>query len=441
MKYFLIIFFSFPAWSQQYFNVELRSQWSDTTITEGPGNVRFSDVWGFEYKNSNYAVLGSTDGTHFLRIENNSIKPIQFEKGAFSGSLVQHRDFKRYKNYIYGVCDEGSSTLQIFDMRYLPDSVHKVYDSNELFTTCHNLFIDTVKAKLYACGPDNVGMKIYDLQEPESPVLWYTFNNVSYVHDCFVSNDTAFLNAGADGLKVYDFSNNVTPIEIGVLSLYQDKGYNHSGWMDPTKSMYCFIDETLGKKIKLCSLKNGIDNIEVNALFGTRNAVDYIPHNIIVHSGYAFVSYYNEGFRIFDLEQSPIKQVGFYDTYPETNSFKMHGAWGVYVFEKDELILVSDRQSGLFSFYFPFKAFRNRNTDHQVYGTPFVNAESKIIIGAENNENLRFNVFSVAGSIVYESEVMRNWVNIPLDLNPGEYIYQIFSEVGEISYSGKFIIL
>jgi choice-of-anchor B domain-containing protein len=441
MKYFFVIFFSIPAWSQLYFNVELKSQWSDTSISEGPGSVRYSDVWGFEYDNSRYAVLGSTDGSHFLKIEDNSIKTIQFEKGAFSGVLVQHRDYKRYKNYIYGVCDEGNSTLQIFDISYLPDSVHKVYDSNELFSICHNLFIDTLKAKMYACGPDNVGMKIYDLQNPENPALWYTFNKLNYIHDCYVSNDTAFLNAGADGLRVYNFSNNTTPIEIGVLSLYQEKGYNHSGWMDPSKSVYCFIDETLGKKIKLCQLDNGIENIQVDALFGTNNAADYIPHNVILQSGYAFVSYYNEGFRIFDIEQSPIKQVGFYDTYIENNSFKMHGAWGVYVFEKDELILISDRQGGLFCFYFPFKAFRNSTNSHQIYGMPFVNSESKILIDAQNQENLFFNIFSTTGSIVYKSELMRNWINIPLELNQGEYIYQLYSENGDIFFSGKFIIL
>lgn len=441
MKYFLLLILSFPVHAQEFFNVDLRAQWTDTNIVVGPGNVRYNDLWGFKVDGQKYAVVGSNEGSHFLRVNEYEVEEVWKEKGAFSSILVQHRDYKRYKNYIYAVCDEGSSTLQIFDITYLPDSVHKVYDSNEHFTIAHNLFIDTLTAKLYVCGPDNVGMKIFDISSPHNPILLLNFSQLAYVHDCYVSNDTAFLNAAEDGLRIYNFSNTDQPSEIGVLSFYPEQGYNHSGWMDRGKQVYCFVDETLGKKIKYCQLQNGIVNIKVDALFGTQDAAEYIPHNIMIENGYAFVSYYNEGLRIFDLESKPIKQAAFYDTYNIESSFKLHGAWGVYVFQEEELVLISDRQSGLFSFYFPFSSFRSLKGSHQLNGTPFINSESKLLIDPFNKEELLFDIYTIAGQLCYQSELVRNWINIPLDLPAGEFVYRLSNVDKKIEYTGKFVII
>ena len=440
MKLLLAIFLAFPAWGQDYFNIEPLSNWTDTSIAVGPGNVRYSDLWGFKNKGANFAVIGSNEGSHFLKIDDSEILEIQFEQGAFSSPLVQHRDYKKYKNYIYAVCDEGNSTLQIFDISFLPDSVHKVYDSNEHFTICHNIFIDTLNAKLYACGPDNVGLKILDLTIPQAPTLWLNFTAINYIHDCFVNNDTAFLNAGNDGLKVYNFNSNTVPIELGTLNTYQEKGYNHSGWLDETKQVYCFVDETEGKKIKYCELDEGIENIKVDALFGTKDASDFIAHNIYIFNGFAFVAYYNEGLRVFDLRQKPIKQVAYYDSYSEESSYKLHGAWGIYVFEQDQILLLSDRQGGLYSFYFPYFSFRALQNSHQLHGTPFINSKSKLIIDSNNIDNLQFDIYSVTGAVIYHEELVKNWVNIPIDLRSGEYVYKLYSVNSKINYSGKFII-
>ena len=66
---------------------------------------------------------------------------VAFVAGAFQGSGVVHRDFFSMDNYLYGVCDQGSSTLQIIDLTNLPISVSLVYNSDSLISTSHNLFI------------------------------------------------------------------------------------------------------------------------------------------------------------------------------------------------------------------------------------------------------------------------------------------------------------
>ncbi|MFK8043953.1 MAG: choice-of-anchor B family protein [Crocinitomicaceae bacterium] len=441
MKVWFFIFLSFPVMAQDYFNIELRSHWTDTSVVLGSGEVRFSDLWGFKVNGEKYAVIGSNEGSHFLKVNEYSVNEVDFKQGAFSGPLVQHRDYKRYKNFIYAVCDEGPSSLQIFDISKLPDSVSIVYDSDHLFITCHNIFIDTSSARLYACGPNGVGLKIFDISEPTNPTLLLNFTNINYVHDCFVLNDTAFLNSGVDGLRIYDFSNLAFPMELGVLSTYQEKGYNHSGWMNDSRTVYCFIDETEGKKIKFCKLDRGLDNIQVNALFGTKKALDYVAHNIQIVEGFAFVSYYNEGLRIFDLEQSPIKEVAYFDTYLIESSFKLHGAWGVFVFVEDEIVILSDRQSGFFSFYFPFSKLRKQSEKSKVYGNPVINENSQIIINMEGKDDLFFDIYSVSGSIIYRQQLAKNWVNIPLSLKPGLYVYKVYSLDSNVKSTGKFAVL
>lgn len=434
MRFFIILFISSIGFGQNYFGVKLHDVWTDTTLLKGPENVYFSDVWGFYYNKIKYAVIGSTEGAHFIKIESEKFKEVDFEPGSFSSVIVQHRDYKKYKNYIYSVCDEGTSSLQIFDISYLPDSVHKVYDSDLNFVVAHNIFIDTLKAKLYVSGPNNLGMDIYDISNPENPILDLHFTKYNFIHDCFAVNDTVFMNAGVDGLQVYYFGNQL-PEQLGGLSFYPNQGYNHSGWLSENHDYYCFIDETQGTKIKYCDISDGIENIQINELFSTTDYLDYVPHNIIIKNDFAFVSNYNEGLRVFDLLDKPIKEVAYYDTYLINSNYKLNGAWGVYVFD-DEQILISDRQNGLFLFSFPFKSLRS---SVNVINSPFINAESKILFQASEYSEYSFNIYNANGSIVYEKEDFTSWINIPLALNQGIYFYSISNKENILIKSGKFI--
>ena len=435
---FHVILLALVASSQDSKNLILLDQWNDTLIPIAVEEARYSDLWGFEFNNERYCAVGSSRGVEILAVSNNTLKRVAYEPGAFQGYTVVHRDFKTYQNYLYAVCDEGTSTLQIFDMSYLPDSLHKVYDSNTLFSTCHNIYIDTSKAKLYACAPNNIGMKVLDLTNPESPVLLHDFNNVNYVHDCFVANDTAFLNCGIDGLHLYNFAGSV-PIQLGVLDFYADQGYNHSGWRSKSGKNYAFIDETEGTKIKLCRLGD-LAAIKVDALFGPKAFGDNVPHNIILLEKLAFVAHYNLGLRVFDYSQSPIKEVAYYDTYTQTSNYKQNGAWGVFVFENQNQILLCDRQNGVFLFHFPIQIIEQAGADFIYNSVPFLDENSVILPRAYFNEDdLKFSIYSSDGKLHYYQENMLNWVNIPLNLGSGAYVFSVYDSKMELLESGKFV--
>jgi choice-of-anchor B domain-containing protein len=441
MKYvfcFLIVVSAGRIFSQDKFNVLLLDVWNDTTISIAVEEARYSDLWSFKANGDDYIAVGSSEGLEVLQVKNKKLNRVIRAAGAFQGYTVVHRDYKTYQNYLYAVCDEGASTLQIYDTQYLPDSLPKVYDSNAFFTICHNIFIDTLTAKLYCCGPNNTGMKIVDITNPEMPVLDFDFNNVTYVHDCYVSNDTAFLNCGTQGLHVYDFSGTV-PIQIGLIDFYADQGYNHSGWMSPDKTKYSFIDESLGTKVKLCYLEN-YSMLQVDELYAPQQYGDYTPHNVILLNKTAFVAYYNLGLRIYDISSAPIKEIAAYDTFePETN-YTLNGAWGIALIEAENMVLICDRQNGIFLFEFPIDLLENGAEEGSVVSHPFIDENSRIIARDYfNQEGLKFSIYTASGQGVFNQESIRNWMNIPLSLSVGTYLYAIYDSKNDLLESGKFV--
>ena len=135
----------------QQSNMQLLFNWIDDgsiiNIEEDPGdnwvgNV-YNEVWGFVQNGHEFAVIGSTQGTHIFDVTEpeNSIIVASINGGSTSSQVV-HRDFHTYEGYLYAVADEmNSSTLQIIDIKNLPNSFNVVYDSNDLITRSHNILL------------------------------------------------------------------------------------------------------------------------------------------------------------------------------------------------------------------------------------------------------------------------------------------------------------
>jgi choice-of-anchor B domain-containing protein len=294
-------------------------------------------------------------GTYFFRVtQDDKLEQVAYKEGAFSSYTVIHRDYDNYNGYLYEVCDEGNSTLRIYDLHYLPDSIPIVYDDSSLIIRSHNLFIDQSSGLMYSCGNTSQlggdALRVISLQDPVNPTLVYDYNFVDYVHDIYVRNDTAFINAGNQGLRVADFSIPTMPIALGSMEFYTDKGYNHSGWLSEDGNTYVMCDETLGSRFKVCDVSD-LSDINVTALDIPPTFENTVPHNVMLKDGIAYFSYYNDGLQIYDVRDiNTPKRIAYYDTYSEidtgTNIFK--GAWGIYGLLPSGRLLVSDRKYGLF---------------------------------------------------------------------------------------------
>lgn len=398
----LFIVFSFlnaiNSFSQDRLNIDLLGHWDSDTILHNSYGVKFSDIWGYEQDGREYALISSTEGIHFFEVLENGVQFIDFVEGTYSSTLVVNRDVTTFKNYAYTVCDHGASNLQIIDLSYLPDSVHTVAAIDHNFGRGHNLFVDEENALLYVCkvtpivngNPTyTVPMRVFSLANPINPQLVYEGpNGVNEVHNIWVQNNIAILNCGYDGMRVYDFTNPSTPLFKQNITFYQEQGYNHQGALTPNGKMYVFGDETNGKMLKQCDVEPN-NQLTVKRFFGTNVQGNSIPHNIMCSNEFAYVAYYNEGLRIFDLRQSPIKEVAHFDTYPDESDFKMNGAWGVYTQLPSKRILVSDIQYGLFVLKFDDALFQTMVESPTVYPS-VINSGQEITIQLGQGKSVLF---------------------------------------------------
>ena len=435
---FLCFFYSKLVQAQEQKNIAFLDNWSEDSLITNTSLVRYSGCWGFTRENKEYAIIGSTEGTHFFLLdETNQLKSCGFVEGKFNSSQVIHREFKTFGKYAYSICDEGNSSLQIIDISYLPDSVVKVADFQDAnFGKVHNLFIDTTNALLYAClvtpivdGIANslVPLRVFSLANPINPVLlWEGPSDIPEVHDIYVRDNIGILNCGENGLRVYDFTNPSAPMYTSNLLFYQDQGYNHQGWLSPDGKTYVFADETNGKRLKKCSV-GGDYSIQVDNFFGTNYENNSIPHNIMTTNEFAFVAYYNEGLRIFDIRNVP-NEIASFDTYPTENFFKMNGAWGVYSNYSSGRLIVSDRQNGLFLFHFDQSVFLNPAAEEfSLYPNPAEKGKQIIVRSIKDaNAELTVSIYSENGKII-QSEMVKNktFLSLKTPNSAGIYLVKI----------------
>lgn len=354
-----LLFLTSISFSQSK-NFRLLGNWNDTTIPTNAGGFTYNEVFGFEIKGVEYAVLGSTQGTHIIDISNPSnLIEKDFVPGQYRGN-VTHRDFDVRNGYLYMVCDQANSSLQIADLSFLPDSVHVVYDSRNLLVRSHNIFIDSANDILYTCGGNtltgNNELRLIDISTPSSPSLiadlqndiswWSSF--VGYVHDIFVRDNIAYTN-DENAMHIIDFNDPYNPVVLGSISSYSDQGYNHSGYLMDDDTTYVMCDETHGKRTKFMDVSD-VSNIRVTDLEGPALPNNtQMPHNPIIKGTYAYVSYYYDGVQVYDIsDKFNVKNIGYYDTYQGPNAAGGEGCWGVYPLLSSGKILASDRRRGLF---------------------------------------------------------------------------------------------
>lgn len=348
----------FCGFSQGSMNVALQYQWSDNSLPPSSAHFNtYNEIWGHAKDGREYAIIGTTMGTHIHDItDQGSETEVAFIPGALQGVEVVHRDYDTYQDYLYIVCDEGNSTLQIVDISGLPDTAIVVYDDNALLVRSHNIFIDTLSARMYVCGGTEI-FGVYSIADPANPVRLMNapndlpfWTNIGYIHDVFVRNDIAYLNAGFNGLYVVDFSDLNDVLMLGSLTFYEQSGYNHSGWLMENGNYYCLADETHGMDLKILDVSD-LQNIHVVDTISTDIAPLTIPHNLIYKDDLLHVSYYHDGYYVWDCSdpESPVI-AGFYDTSTQPHVGDYRGAWGVYPLLPSGRVLISDMQEGLFVF-------------------------------------------------------------------------------------------
>ncbi len=432
---FCFVFGTLLSFSQSAKNAYLVARWFDEDPPTNNRDARFNDVWAWEWEGEEYAAIGSTLGTHIVKLNlNNALTDVAFIPGDAQGGFVIHRDFTFYKGFLYGVCDQQPSQLQIIDCRNLPNSATLVNSSSEFFTTAHNIFVDEYTGKLYVSGPSTNALVVLDANEdPQNPTLLNAFNGVGYVHDVYARRDTVFLHAAGEGMFVFDFTESENPVLLGDLLEYPEQGYNHSGWLNEDGSIYVFADETPGTSLKVVDTSS-LQQMSVLSLLKSNGPSHTMPHNLIVKDDFVYVSYYFDGLQVFDISD-PLQPELFawYDTF-DGPSEDYRGAWGIHVGLPSNRVLICDRHTGLYVFKLKDDGTQALTNDVLIFPNPG-DGDAILQVRREGIFKLEHRILDAQGKLIDEGKWQNTtstfWIPLKLkDANAGMYFVEVIVDEG-----------
>jgi choice-of-anchor B domain-containing protein len=447
------------SFGQISYNINLLGRWngapnSDTThlFTQ-----KYNEMWGYAQDGREYALLGGVAGYYFIEVTNPTHPVLRAYIPDLISSRCINRDLKTYSHYAYLAADNcANSSFIVADLKYLPDSVHIVYQSDTICTNIHSMYVEN--NRLYACSTRNPGgvtgfykMAVYSLQNPERPQLISVLDGpFGHTHQVTVYNDTAYCSNGFDGLFVYDYKNPANPVELMRIVGYQYSGYNHSSWLSPDHKKIVFTDEVPHNlPLKIYDISDFNNPELLSHISSSTSKANKVPHIPYWKDNYIYCSYYTDGLRIFNVSdpRNPV-EVGYYDTYPADNpdaEASYAGNWGVYPFLPSGRIIASDMQTGLYIFDVHQAVSVQQSpdifTETQIYPNP---ATDFIQIQGSNYTagNIRIQVMDTQGKIlINEQEKVSNILSKQLNIQAlpaGVYILTLTHEKGN-SYHTKFV--
>ncbi|MDP1728073.1 MAG: choice-of-anchor B family protein [Bacteroidota bacterium] len=442
----IILYCTGHTYSQIAHKMKLLGNFNKPDLTVISGNQTWNDLTGyFDPKTQReYVITGTTDSIYFLDITNPAnIKQVDVRFGK--SIYARNRDYETYKHYAYCVSDQASGigALQIFDLQYLPDSVHKIYESSSLGIFTHTIHIDSMSARLYMCANTKTpqpfsAMDIISLQNPEQPVFLAKLEVpvkpggsplFDLVHEMYVRNDTAYLSCGNEGIFIYDLRNPGKQSIIGSINAYPDKGYNHSCVLDNTGKFIMFTDENAGLDIKIFDINTLSDPKFVSQFNSSPMAT---PHNAYWHGDLAYVSSYHDGVRVYDIkDKSNPVMVAWYDTHDTIEDYLGYkGCWGVYPYLPGRRVVASDMTYGIFVFEMDsnlvsMPELKVSKIDFRLFPNPFT-GKIKLELNQTGMEPIDFKVYNLCGEMLLHSRITEAIFEADLSsLKSGIYFVQL----------------
>ncbi|MEL6329695.1 MAG: choice-of-anchor B family protein [Planctomycetota bacterium] len=328
-----------------------------------------NDCWGYTSPSGReYAIIGLEAGFGFVEVTDPR-NPVVV--ATIPGPSSPWHDVKVVGRYAYGV-SEGGEGIQVMDLGSIDAGVVDLVRNSQVggHTTTHNIVANEEAGTLYLAGGNvgNGGLIRMDLTDPTRPQILGGWTEM-YVHDAqvvtwnsgpFAGREIAFCASGFNGgstrtgLRIVDMTNPTNPVVISTL-FYPDAGYSHQVWVgEDQRTLYLNdeLDENTGISGETTTRVVDVSDLANPALAGTFSSGSAaIDHNLYVHGGLIYQANYRSGLRVFETSD-PLRptEIGFYDTFPSSDSANFNGAWSVYPFFESGTVVVSDIERGLFVF-------------------------------------------------------------------------------------------
>jgi len=335
-----------------------------------------SDNWGWRDPGSGrlFALMGRSNGVAFVEVTDP-------ENPVYVGNLprpagVQNSvwtDMKTYKDHAFIVADSViGQGMQVFDLRNLvdeqtrPPQTFSALTRYDGFDEAHNIAINPATGFAYTVGGEscNGGLHMVDIRDPANPAFAGCFSEDGYTHDvkcvvyegpdarfqgreiCFASNE--------DTVTVVDVTDKSAPEMLGRHS-YARRGYTHQGWLTDDQRYFVLNDELDETSHDLAGTRTLV--LDLERLDASDPAAEFIAdglsidHNLYVVRDYVFQANYKRGLRVLKINDpatADFSEVAYFDTFPESDGNGFSGAWNVFPFFANDLLLVSDFNRGLF---------------------------------------------------------------------------------------------
>ncbi len=354
-----------------------------------PGQT-IANVCGYAANGREYALLGGSQGLIIVDVTNPDA-PVQITQIPGPNSLW--KEIKTYAHFVYTVT-EGGQGIHITDLSNLPmaNVPSHFYTGDSLIlgtlNTIHALHIDVTKGFLYAYGTNlfNGGALVFDLnQDPYNPKYVGKFDQLGYIHDGYVDNDTLFAGHIYSGLfSVVDMTDKASPVLLNTQTT-PDK-FTHNTWLSEDRKTLFTTDEVPGSFVAAYDVSN-LDDIKFLDKVRSNPGSSSIGHNTHIRGNHAITAWYTDGVTIIDATNpGNLVQVGNYDTYPQSGGQEFEGCWGVYPFLPSGNLIVGNMTPGEMYVLGPTytrAAYLEGNITEAQTGNPISNAKIEFV----NNPN------------------------------------------------------
>ena len=432
--------------------VDLLSHLSKRDMGAEP-RILVNDIWGWTDPETNqeYALVGKENSVALVDVTD-QLNPV------YLGSLPSHdpeavaiwRDMKVYRNHMFVVADaQGHENgMQIFDLTQLrgvdraslPTTFIETANYQEI-GSAHNVFVHEETGYAYLAGSRGgrgrcgVGLHIVDVRDPLNPTFAGCHHesqvgrsfSPGYVHDvqCVIYRGPDATYHGREicvapsetAINIVDVTDKSNTVSVAVMT-YPLVAYSHQGWLTDDHRYFIANDELdeanfrdsftfRGTRTLFWDLEDLDDPILLMEYFSPVKTID---HNLYLRENYVYLSNYESGLRILDIEDvsNPV-EVAYFDTDPASNrvSFE-YGAWSSYPYFKSGIVVVSSMEQGLFVLQPTTLSITATERDVQVpeafslrgnYPNPF-NPSTRITFDLPASAEVTLLVFDVQGRLV-----------------------------------------
>ncbi len=206
-------------------------------------------------------------------------------------------------------------------------------------------------------------MNIQDPKNPTNAGGFLSGGQRAYTHDAQVvtyngpdpdyNGREILIGSNEIEVVIADITDKSNPTTISTIQ-YTNIGYTHQGWFTDDMRYFLLGDETdeqgVGFNTRTIIFDfEDLDNPQQHMIYnGPTPAID---HNGYVKGDKFYLANYRAGFRVIDIADignTNINEIGYFDTYPSSNSASFNGAWNIYPYFNSGNIVISDIEGGFF---------------------------------------------------------------------------------------------